>query len=149
MFSEFEGEFEAVPTTGRASSQDMISLTHTKGKNKEEVVFRMSRRAMDKAGLKYKDKVEIQFAGDNSVCRIRLSSNEGAVTLSQQTANNKMSAGIIRLIFREGMPNFIEIENKSGKHEKVLSKTRYIHEENKIEYGNSRITFKLKLDTYK
>jgi hypothetical protein len=153
MFDEFEGSFEPIYATGRSGSSDLISINHVQGKKKEEVVFRVSKEAMRKANLIYRDKVQIQFANDNSICRITKSDKSGAVTLSQQVSGNEMSAGIIRLVYKQGIPNLLQKENEALENatgsitKKVLTKVKYVHEEGKIEYGESQITFKLKLDT--
>jgi hypothetical protein len=148
MFSNLEDSFETINASGRSSSNDLVSISHVKGSKKEEVIFRINREAMNKAELNYKDKVQIQFADNNSVCRILKTDKGGSVTLSQQISNNDLSAGIIRLIYKPSIPNFIEMENKNGLQTEPLTRVKYIHENEMIEYGNSQITFKLKVDTY-
>jgi hypothetical protein len=148
MFSDLEKSFETINASGRASSSDLVSISHIIGNKKEEVVIRVSKEAIKKAGIVYRDKVQIQFAANDTVCRILKSDQGGSVTLSQQISSNDMSAGIIRLVYKQGIPNFLAIENEKGSYPKPLTRIKYIHEDNMIEYGNSQITFKLKLDTY-
>lgn len=148
MFSEFEGDFETINASGRSSSNDLVSISHTKGAKKQEVIFRINREAMNLAKLNYKDKVQIQFANNNTVCRILKTDKGGSVTLSQQISNNELSAAIIRLIYKPSIPNFLELENDKRDQDEPLTKVKYIHEDKMIEYGEAQITFKLKLDTY-
>jgi hypothetical protein len=148
LFSDLESSFETINATGRSSSSDLISITHNIGTKKEEIAFRISKEAMKKAKLEYRDKVQIQFAANNTVCRILKSEQGGSVTLSQQITNNDMSAGIVRLMYKQGIPNFLKMEEEKLLQENKLTKVKYIHEDDQIEFADSQITFKLKLDTY-
>lgn len=139
-------DFKTVTTVGRSGSNDLISITHNDSGSKNELIFRLSKEAMDKAGFEYKDKVIIQFAQEDTICRIVKSDEQGSVTLSKQVQNNAFSASIIRLVFKYGLPNFLERESK--KDGKKYKKVKYIHEDNMIQYNidNGQLTFKLKLD---
>ena len=148
LFDNIEGQFKTINATGRSSSNDLISITHVKGNKREEVIFRMSKDAMDQSKLNYKDKVQIQFASENTVCRIVKSTQGGSVTLSQQITNNDMSAGIIRITFKLGIPDFLKQENENISPKDPIKRVKYIHEENMIEFGEGQVTFKLKLDSH-
>lgn len=56
-----------------------------------------------------------------------------------------MSAGIIRITFKEGIPNFLEKENLLS--DEKIKRVKYIHEENMIDFKPGQITFKLKRKT--
>lgn len=144
MFDDLD--FKTVTSVGRSGSNDLISITHNDSGSKNELMFRLSKEVMDKAGFAYKDKVIIQFAQEDTVCRIVKSEEQGSVTLSKQVQNNPLSASIIRLTFKYGLPNFLERE--SAKDGKEYKKVKYVHEGNMIQYKADvgQLTFKLKLD---
>lgn len=148
LFSNLDDSFKTINATGRSSSSDFVSITHVDGNKKQEVIFRMSKEAMKEAKLEYRDKVLIQFASENTVCRIVKSKQGGSVTLSQQISNNEMSAGIIRITFKQGIPNFLKQENDKKSPEEPFKRVKYIHEENMIEFNEGQVTFKLKLESY-
>lgn len=139
-------DFKTVTSVGRSGSNDLISITHNDSGSKSELMFRLSKEAMDKAGFEYKDKVIIQFAQEDSICRILKSEDQGSVTLSKQVQKNPLSASIIRLTFKYGLPNFLERE--SERDGKEYKKVKYVHEDNMIQYGADvgQLTFKLKLE---
>lgn len=134
-------DFKKVTTTGRATSNDPVSITHSFKTKKNEIMFRLSRDVMDKCDFKYHDKVHILFAADDTVCRIIKSDQAGAVTLSQQIKGNENSAGLVRLTYKSSLPNFLEKESK----DKILDRVRYVHEDDKIQYDSGAVTFQLKL----
>ncbi len=136
--------FETVTTYGRSSSNDLVSITQNKTPKKNELTFRLSKESLKKSGLTYKDKIAIQFADDGKICRLVKSAISGAATLSQQVKGNDMSAGLIRVVFKPGYPDFLKIE--SDNEQKTVIKTKYIHEENMIDFQKGQITFKLKRD---
>jgi hypothetical protein len=141
-------DFTTVSAGARTKSNDPISITHNhKSKGKNELAFRLSKEIMDLSGLEYQDKVLIQFAENNSICRIAKSEDKGTVKLSKQVPNNSLSAGIVRLTFRYGLPDFIKKESEaSGKN---IVKVKYVHEDGMIEHLKDvgQITFKLKLES--
>lgn len=137
-------KFRPVMASSRAKAYDLISVTHSKITKKNELTVRISREAMDKAGLDYKDKVLLQFSPEGDICRIEKTEGSHTLTLSQQTAKNDMSPGILRVIVKPGMPNYLEKE--SQKESKSFVKVKYVHEDEMIEFKPNIITFKLKLD---
>ncbi|MCL1059663.1 hypothetical protein L2729_16965 [Shewanella gelidimarina] len=139
-------DFKTVTSVGRSGSNDLISITHNDSGSKSELMFRLSKEVMDKAGFEYKDKVIIQFAQEDSICRILKSDEQGSVTLSKQVQKNPLSASIIRLTFKYGLPNFLERESKRDS--KEYKKVKYVHEDEKIQYDSNigQLTFKLKLE---
>ena len=139
-------DFKTVTSLGRSGSNDLISITHNDSGSKNELMFRLSKEVMDKSGFAYRDKVIIQFAQDDTICRIIKSDEQGSVTLSKQVQKNPFSASVIRLIFKYGLPNFLEKESK--KDGKKYEKVKYVHEDNMIQYDPDfgQVTFKLKLD---
>ncbi|EKO4002936.1 hypothetical protein DXJ58_22280 [Vibrio fluvialis] len=141
--------FKTVTTTGRNVSNDPVSITHSVTEKKNEVLFRLSRETMDSCGMKYGDKVHVQFANNNTVCRIIKSDSVGSVTLSQQVKDSESSAGIIRLTYKPTLPNFIETESKQNG--SPVTKVRYVHENGMIEYSKEQnaVTFQLKLESKK
>lgn len=140
-------EFTTVTAGSRTKSNDLISITQNKSKTKNELTFRINKEAMDLSGLDYQDKILIQFAENNSICRIAKSEEKGTVKLIKQVPNNPLSAGIVRLVFRYGLPNFLEKETKASG--KKIVKAKYIHEDEMIEHvkGLGQLTFKLKLES--
>ncbi|WP_260847956.1 hypothetical protein [Shewanella algae] len=142
-------DFSTITTAGRSKSGDLVSITHSDSGKKNELMFRLSKEAMDKSGFEYGDKVVIQFAANDSVCRIMKSDSSGSVTLSKQVQTNPMSAAIIRMTFKYGMPNFLEKEQAN--HTTELVKVRYVHEDKQIQYDKDvgQVTFKLKLEEVK
>lgn len=143
MFDFDKLDFVTVTHGGRGSSNDPVSITHSFKTKKNELLFRLSRDVMDKAGLKYGDKVHIQFASDNTFCRIVASKESGSVTLSQQVKNFEQSAGLVRLTYRTSLPNFLEVEGL--KLNKALKRVKYVHESDMLQCVEGSVTFKLKL----
>jgi hypothetical protein len=139
-------DFTTVTAGGRSKSNDLVSITHNHTSSKNELMFRISKEAMDLAGLNYQDKLIIQFADNDSVCRFVRSDEKGAVLLSKQVKNNPLSAGIVRLTHKYGLPNFLK--NETEKEGKEISKVKYVHEKEMIQYVEElgQLTFKLMRD---
>jgi hypothetical protein len=138
--------FKTVTSLGRSGSNDLISITHNDSGSKNELMFRLSKEVMDKSGFAYRDKVIIQFAQEDTICRIVKSEEQGSVTLSKQVQKNPLSASVIRLTFKYGLPNFLEMESKRDG--KQYERVKYVHEDNMIQYSSDigQLTFKLKLE---
>ncbi|MGF1762448.1 hypothetical protein [Aliivibrio kagoshimensis] len=145
MFDDLDFK-TATATSGRSGSNDPVSITHSFKTKKNEMLFRLTKECMDASKLTYGNKVHIQFAANNTVCRVIRTNDRSGVTISQQTKDNELSAGIIRLTYKNSLPNFLEIESKS-KNLKI-NKVRYVHENDKIQYGEGDVTFQLKLDMH-
>ncbi|EHH2456324.1 hypothetical protein J7X56_004595 [Vibrio parahaemolyticus] len=134
-------DFKTVTTTGRGVSNDPVSIVHSHKTKKNEILFRLAREAMDKCGFVYGEKVHVQFAADNSVCRIIKSTKSGSVTLSQQVKDNPNSAGVVRLTYKSTLPDFLGKESRADN--KKYNRVRYVHEDDKIQYDKDMITFQL------
>lgn len=143
----FDNEsFKSVTTGARtAIGNAPVSIIQSiKKDDKQEQIYRLTREALDQAKLAYKDKVEILFNPDNTVCRIQRAST-GGVTLSQQVANNSNSAAVIRLTFRPNVhPDLLERARKEMKNSEI-EKARFEHKEARIQYEDGSITFELEL----
>ncbi|MDO6544285.1 hypothetical protein [Photobacterium sanguinicancri] len=140
MFDQLN--FKTVTTAGRSTSNDPVSITHSHKTKKNEILFRLSRETMDKCGFTYGCKVHIQFAAEGTVCRILKSDASGAMKLGQQTKDNESSAGIVRLTYKDVLPNFLKIESEKDAKEYV--RVRYINQDDMIQYEDDTLTFQLK-----
>lgn len=69
------------------------------------------------------------------------SDKPGSVTLSQQTKKSDTSPAVIRLSFRAGLPDFLAQESKGT--DKKLSRVKYLHKDDMIEFKEGCLTFQL------
>ncbi len=146
MFNNIE--FKTVTSNSRSSSGGLVSIVHSKLGKKNEIIFRVSKEAMDLSGFLYGDKVVVQFGSDDGVCRITKSDNGGSVTLSKQVAKSDASAGVIRLTYKEGLPDFLKKESNIEMRNVV--RVKYVHKEKMIEYNKvvGQVTFQLERDSF-
>ncbi|WP_418641705.1 hypothetical protein ACNUDM_11665 [Vibrio chaetopteri] len=139
--------FKSVTTGARtAIGNAPVSVTQAcKKDGKQEQIYRLTREALDEAKLEYKDKVEILYNAESTVCRIQKSKTGSGVTLSQQISNNPNSAAIIRLTFRPNVhPDLLERARKETENQDK-DKARYEHKEGRIDYQEGSVTFELEL----